>query len=103
LADQIKLEVSDEFRVWLSSIRDNAVRGRIGARAKRVVSGLLGHTRSLGGGLEELKLDFGPGYRVYFARRGNQLVVLLAGGDKSTQSRDIELARQVLDRWERRK
>jgi putative addiction module killer protein len=103
VVENIKVEQSDEFRAWLGSIRDMTVRSRIGARVKRASRGLLGQTRALGAGLEEMKLDFGPGYRVYFARRGSRIVVLLAGGDKSTQSRDIETARRVLERWEAHK
>jgi len=103
MAEGVGVEQSDEFRAWLKSIRDKPTRSRIDARVKRVAYGLLGQTRTLGGGLEELKLDFGPGYRVYFARRGDRLVILLAGGDKSTQRRDIEMARAVLTRWEARK
>ena len=103
MAEGVGVEQSDEFRAWLKSMRDKPTRSRIDARVKRVVYGLLGQTRTLGGGLEELKLDFGPGYRVYFARRGDRLVILLAGGDKSTQRRDIEMARAVLTRWEARK
>lgn len=103
MAEGVGVEQSDEFRAWLKSMRDKPTRSRIDARVKRVAYGLLGQTRTLGGGLEELKLDFGPGYRVYFARRGDRLVILLAGGDKSTQRRDIEMARAVLTRWEARK
>jgi len=103
MAEGVGVEQSDEFRAWLKSIRDKPTRSRIDARVKRVAYGLLGQTRTLGGGLGELKLDFGPGYRVYFARRGDRLVILLAGGDKSTQRSDIEMARAVLTRWEARK
>ena len=103
MAEGVGVEQSDEFRAWLKSMRDKPTRSRIDARVKRVAYGLLGQTRTLGGGLEELKLDFGPGYRVYFARRGDRLVILLAGGDKSTQRSDIEMARAVLTRWEARK
>ena len=80
MAEGVGVEQSDEFRAWLKSMRDKPTRSRIDARVKRVAYGLLGQTRTLGGGLEELKLDFGPGYRVYFARRGDRLVILLAGG-----------------------
>lgn len=100
MTEGFEVQQSDEFRGWLASIRDTAVRSRIGARVKRANSGLLGQTRALGGGLEELKLDFGPGYRLYFARRGRRVIVLLCGGDKSTQSRDIDQARRLLDKWD---
>jgi putative addiction module killer protein len=100
MVEKLKVAQSDEFRAWLNSLRDQIVRARIGARIQRAKEGLLGQTRALGSGLEEMKLDFGPGYRLYFARRGSQIVVLLVGGDKSTQSRDIEMARRVLQRWD---
>lgn len=94
-----KVEFTDTFTEWLGGQKDKATRVRIAERIRRLSSGLFGQTRALGGGLEELKLDFGPGYRVYYARRGNRLVVILCGGDKSTQARDIVKARQLLEQW----
>lgn len=77
---------------WLGSLRDRIVRARIGARIQRLELGLRGDWRSVGGGVSELKLDAGPGYRVYFAESGKAVIVLLCGGNKSSQSRDIEAA-----------
>lgn len=96
----IQVELTENCRSWLDGQKDKSTRLRIAERIRRLSSGLFGQTRALGGGLEELKLDFGPGYRVYFARRGAKLVVVLCGGDKSTQSRDIEKARQLLIEWD---
>lgn len=70
-------------------------RKRIGARIDRLAFGNFGDVGSVGGGVSELRLDFGPGFRIYFARRGEMLVVLLCGGDKSTQRRDIAEAKRL--------
>jgi putative addiction module killer protein len=87
------------FARWLAGLRDREARGRIVARTRRLTLGNFGETRSVGEGVRELKIDWGPGYRVYFVQRGERLVVLLAGGDKRTQRRDIaraiELARSL--------
>ncbi|MBF0622841.1 MAG: type II toxin-antitoxin system RelE/ParE family toxin [Magnetococcales bacterium] len=85
------------FSKWLSSLRDRQATRRIRTRLNRVRLGNLGDHKSLGGGVFELRLPYGPGYRVYFGREGNTLVLLLCGGDKSTQSKDIAIARQ---HWE---
>jgi len=81
------------FGVWLLSLKDLKTRARIRVRLDRLSLGLLGDCKSLGQGLQELRVDFGPGYRIYFGQDGSQLVILLCGGDKSTQKRDIEKAR----------
>lgn len=76
-------------------MRDTAGRARIQVRVDRLVHGNPGHHRNLSGGVSELKIDFGPGYRVYYLQRGTRLILLLAGGDKSSQARDIERAIQL--------
>lgn len=68
----------------------------------RVASGHLGDARAVGGGVSELRIDYGPGYRLYFVRRGDTLLVLLCGGDKSTQDRDILRARRIAAEWNAR-
>ena len=88
----IELRKTDEFNAWLRDLRDTQVRARINARIKRLGEGNPGQHRVLTGGVIELKLDFGPGYRVYFTQRGQLLIVLLCGGDKSTQQADIDTA-----------
>lgn len=80
------------FREWLSDLRDVGAQARIRVRLNRVRLGNLGDAKSVGGGVSELRVDHGPGYRVYFARSGNTIVLLLCGGDKSTQQRDIGTA-----------
>lgn len=78
---------------WFSSLRDSRARQRIQARLARVRLGNLGHTNSVGEGVQELKIDFGPGSRIYFGQDGEALVILLCGGDKSSQAEDIENAK----------
>lgn len=80
---------------WIKSIRDTQTRQRIQARLDRIERGNLGEYRNVGEGVSEFKMDFGAGYRVYFARTGATLIVLLVGGDKSTQDTDIKTARQL--------
>lgn len=83
------------FRRWLDKLRDENARRRIAIRIARLKDGNFGDVKSVGGGVSEMRIDFGPGYRVYFARRGKELVLLLAGGDKRTQWKDIETARTL--------
>ena len=77
---------------WLDRLRDATARARIVARLDRLAAGLLGDWKALGGGISELRIDHGPGYRVYFAQRGDTFILLLCGGDKRTQAKDIERA-----------
>ena len=80
------------FREWLLSLRDAPMRARVRVRLNRVRLGNFGDSRGVGGGVSELRLHLGPGYRVYYGRRGDALVILLCGGDKGTQARDIQRA-----------
>ena len=93
------VEETEVYRDWINSLKDLAGRARIQVRVDRLVHGNPGNHRNLTQGVSELKIDFGPGYRVYFTKRGNRLLILLAGGDKSTQRKDIvkasELAKNV--------
>lgn len=82
------------FRNWLERLKDRKARAIIDARLTRVRMGNLGHCRSVGHGVLELKINFGPGYRVYFGQDGDKVVVLLLGGDKKTQSSDIKRAQE---------
>ena len=86
---------TDEFQQWINSLRDRQARNRINARLSRVRQGNFGDTDSVGGGLYEMRIHYGPGYRVYFIREGMAVVVLLCGGDKDTQSSDISRARRL--------
>lgn len=88
----MRIETTRTFRNWLDGLRDLSGRARIQARIERLAGGNPGLHRVLGDGIRELKIDVGPGYRVYYLQRANVLIVLLAGGDKSTQREDIALA-----------
>lgn len=81
------------FICWLEGLRDRAAQARIAVRLDRVRLGNFGPVKALGDGVSELKIDYGPGYRVYFAMRGQTVVLLLIGGDKATQARDIRTAK----------
>ncbi|MCY4285213.1 MAG: type II toxin-antitoxin system RelE/ParE family toxin [Thiotrichales bacterium] len=80
------------YAKWLDGLRDVRAKARILIRIERLAAGNAGDTRSVGEGVSELRIDYGPGYRVYFKKQDRTIVVLLAGGDKRTQSRDIETA-----------
>jgi putative addiction module killer protein len=97
----IEVRQSDQFQDWLRRLRDDKARARVANRIRRMELGNPGDTRQLGGGLTEMKIDYGPGYRVYFVRKGDAIVVLLCGGDKRTQRRDIEKARAIAQELER--
>ena len=90
------------FREWLLSLKDKEGRRKIKVRLDRVSLGNLGYCRTVGEGVMELKIDIGPGYRVYFGQFGNKLVILLNGGDKSSQQRDINLAHEYWTDYRRR-
>lgn len=86
---------TDEYRDWLRALRDRQAAARINTRVMRLRRGNPGDVAPVGDGVSELRLMFGPGYRVYYAMRDNTLIVLLAGGDKSTQPKDIETAKTM--------
>lgn len=88
----LELRKTETFSRWLDSLRDLSARARVLARLDRLADGNPGDTRPVGEGVSELRIDYGPGYRVYYKGRGRTLIVLLAGGDKRTQDRDIKLA-----------
>lgn len=83
------------YAEWFDRLRDRPAKARIDARLRRFALGNPGDVRSVGEGVQELRIDYGPGYRVYFIRVGELIVILLAGGDKSTQQTDIEAARRL--------
>jgi putative addiction module killer protein len=91
----IEVRQTDLFSDWLRGLSDGRAKTRIAARIRRLEQGNLGDCRSLGSGLVEMRVDYGPGYRVYFVRRGFVVVILLCGGDKGTQRQDIEKARRL--------
>lgn len=85
------------FREWLEALNDREARARVRVRINRIRLGNFGDCKSVGGGVSELRIAYGPGYRVYFGRQGNTVVVLVCAGDKRTQARDIAVAH---DRWQ---
>jgi putative addiction module killer protein len=87
------------FAKWLRGLRDMQGRARIQMRLDRIERGLFGDVKSLGDGVSELRIDTGPGYRIYFVQRGQVMVILLCGGDKGTQSRDISAAKVMAADW----
>lgn len=88
----IEIRKTEVFAQWLDGLRDIHARARVQARIERLAAGNPGDAKPVGEGVSELRIDYGPGYRVYFKKRGRKVVILLAGGDKSTQASDIKTA-----------
>lgn len=95
----IELKQTATYEKWEARLRDKRARTIIAARLMRLAEGLPGDVEPVGEGVSELRIHYGPGYRVYFQRRGNLLVVLLCGGDKSTQAHDIATAKKLATEW----
>jgi putative addiction module killer protein len=91
----IEIRQTEVFASWFRALRDIQARARIQVRIDRLQLGLPGDVKPVGQGVSELRIDFGPGYRVYFIRKGKEIIILLAGGDKRTQDRDIKKAIQL--------
>ncbi len=94
----MRVEATVNFQSWINALKDRQGRARILVRIDRLAHGNPGQHRHLAGGVSELKIDAGPGYRVYYTQRGRVLVILLCGGDKSSQDRDIATAKTLA--WE---
>jgi len=90
---------SATFDAWLSGLRDRQARVRIAARIDRLSLGNPGDVKPVGSGISEMRIDYGPGYRVYFFQRGSTIVVILCGGDKRTQAADIKRAIRIVEDW----
>lgn len=88
----IEIRKTDIFAKWIDGLNDIRARARVQARVERLAFGNPGNVKPVGEGVSELRIDYGPGYRVYFKKKGKTVIVLLAGGDKRTQSRDIKTA-----------
>ena len=91
---------TEEFKDWLDALKDIKAQIRIAARLRQAEAGNLGDWKPVGDEVSEMRVAFGPGYRLYFTRRQNILIVMLAGGDKTTQSKDIKRAKKLLDQLE---
>jgi putative addiction module killer protein len=89
------VQQTEQFAEWLGALKDRTARLRIAARIGIVEQGSLGDWKSVGDGVSELRVNYGPGYRLYFTRHGEQIIVLLAGGDKRTQAADIKRAKEM--------
>ena len=95
----IELKQTETFRKWRTRLKDERVRGLIASRLDRLAYGHAGDVEPIWQGISELRIHYGPGYRIYFEKRGNAIIVLLCGGDKSTQAKDIKAARRLAKEW----
>ena len=92
----IEIRKTTTFAKWIDGLRDIRARARVLARVERLADGHVGDVKPVGEGVSEMRIDYGPGYRVYFKKRGRSLVILLAGGDKGSQKRDISTALRLV-------
>jgi putative addiction module killer protein len=95
----VEFKQTESFRKWRTRLKDERARALIASRLDRLAFGNPGDVRPVGQGIGELRIDYGPGYRVYFLRRGQEIVILLCGGDKSTQATDIKTAKRLAEEW----
>jgi putative addiction module killer protein len=100
IESMITVRETENFKKWIRGLKDRVAQSLITARIRRLTTGNFGDSKSIGNGVSELRIDYGPGFRVYFTRRGQEIVILLCGGDKSTQSRDKETAKQIAQNLE---
>ncbi len=94
----IEVRQSEIYSEWFSRLRDQVAKARIDIRIRRLSLGNPGDVKPVGSGISELRIDYGPGYRIYFTQRGPAIVILLSGGDKSTQEEDIRAAQKLADK-----
>lgn len=92
----IEIRQTEDYRKWFDKLKDRNARARIDIRIRRLSLGNPGDVKALGKGVSELRIDYGPGYRVYFTRKGALFIILLAGGDKTTQASDIKKAKELV-------
>lgn len=91
----LEIRQTEAFLEWRRRLRDDKARAAVASRIARLSVGHVGDAKSVGGGVMEMRIHYSPGYRIYFVRRGSEIVILLCGGDKSTQERDIEAAKDM--------
>jgi len=91
----MRIRTTETYLQWINALKDRVARARIQVRVDRLAHGNPGQHRNLTDGISELKIDVGPGYRVYYTQRGEELIILLVGGDKSSQQRDITIAQEL--------
>ena len=92
-----EIRKTETFAQWLDELQDLRARARVQVRIERLAGGNAGDVKAVGEGVSEMRIDYGPGYRVYFTKRGRAVVILLAGGDKHTQANDIRIAQRLAD------
>lgn len=95
----IEIKQTETFRKWRIKLKDERIRGLIASRLDRLSFGHAGDVESVGQGISELRIHYGPGYRIYFHKRGDTIIILLCGGDKSTQEKDIKAAKHLASEW----
>ena len=95
----IELKQTETFRKWRTRLKDERARILVASRLDRLAFGLAGDVEPVGQGVNELRIHHGPGYRIYFQKRGSTIIVLLFGGDKSTQAKDIKAAKRLAEAW----
>ena len=95
----IELKQTETFRKWRTLLKDERARILVASRLDRLAFGLAGDVEPVGQGVSELRIHHGPGYRIYFQKRGSTIIVLLCGGDKSTQAKDIKAAKRLAEAW----
>jgi putative addiction module killer protein len=95
----LELKQTEIFRKWRTKLKDERARALIASRLDRLAYGHAGDAGPVGEGISELRIHYGPGYRIYFQQRGNTILVLLCGGDKGSQAKDIKTAKRLADEW----
>jgi putative addiction module killer protein len=99
MTPMVEIKQTEIFKKWRTRLKDEQVRALIASRLDRLAFGHAGDTEPVGQGISELRIHHGPGYRIYFQKRGGKIIVLLCGGDKSTQAKDIKTAKQLAQEW----
>lgn len=95
----IEIQSSPEFDQWIDTLRDRRAAAKVFGRIERLQDGNPGDVKSVGDGILEMRINYGPGYRVYYTRKGSVIILLLCGGDKSTQAKDIRRAVEIASKW----